>query len=200
VIIANIISDTKINLPLEYNLVTSKDDCDPNLATLIVGWNKAKELVPDFNIMNKVIGNGWYWTFTKNEKRSDFEVDIMLFSQHAIDHLVNDISYVYIDPIHYKLKKIKKILKKINESEKIISYIHNDDIMYIYADKIIFGVDLNVLRYIGINIDRLKDRINKISDVVLSGENILIEYKIYMELLKNQYKYIPYLYSISEDE
>ena len=68
--------------------------------------------------------------------------------------------------------------------------------VYIYAEKIIFGLDLTLLEFIGFNKEKILSKISKISQVFLSENQIFIEYKKRVENLDNQVKFIPYLYSI----
>ena len=72
--------------------------------------------------------------------------------------------------------------------------------IYIYGETFIFGVDLKLLRYVGINVNKIKDKIKKISNVFMDDSNVFIEYKKNVEMLDNQVRYIPYLYSIINGE
>ena len=67
---------------------------------------------------------------------------------------------------------------------------------YVYSDNLIFGIDLKLLKYIGLNCDKIKEKIKSISNVFLSDNEILIEYKKCVETLNNRVRYIPYLYFI----
>jgi hypothetical protein len=72
--------------------------------------------------------------------------------------------------------------------------------IYIYGETFIFGVDLKLLRYVGMNDNKVKDKIKKISNVFMDDSNVFIEYKKNVEMLDNQVRYIPYLYSIINGE
>ena len=68
--------------------------------------------------------------------------------------------------------------------------------IYLYSDNLIFGIDLKLARYIGMDIDKLIIKIKSISDVFLTDDEILIEYKKNLEEMDLQARYIPYLVSI----
>jgi hypothetical protein len=78
---------------------------------------------------------------------------------------------------------------------RLISF-KNKDMIYIYCDKYVFGIDLKLLKFVGYNNNKIEEKIIKKSKVFLSDNNIFIEYKIRLEMINNQIKYIPYLYSI----
>ena len=69
----------------------------------------------------------------------------------------------------------------------------------IYGDKIIFGVDLKLLRYMSVNVDKIIKKI-KNTNVFLDDDRILIEYKKNVGKLEYQVKFIPYLYSITNEQ
>jgi hypothetical protein len=54
--------------------------------------------------------------------------------------------------------------------------------------------------FIGDDREKIISKIKELSDVFLHGNEIIIEYKDYMNMYENDYKYIPYLYSIINDE
>lgn len=197
--IANIVSQTDIQINQDFNVVKSMDEIIHGLPTLIIGFDYVNKHYPDFDILSFTIEPNIYWTFRKNEKRDKYEHDLSLFITKVYCDLVQEISYIFVDPIHYNKKTLHKIIKKIKTLDKIISYINND-MIYIYSDKLIFGVDLNLLEFIGFKKDSIKAKIKQISSVFLDDSRILIEYKNIVEELDNQVKYIPYLYSIKDEQ
>jgi hypothetical protein len=91
-----------------------------------------------------------------------------------------------------------KIIKKILSSKKNIIYINND-MYYINCDDIVFGLDLNIIKYFGYNPEKFLKKIKEKSHVILINTDIIIEYKDYIEKI-NDIKYIPYLYSFSNEK
>ena len=137
--VGNIITSIKIEED-NFNITPSLDDVDINLPTLIIGWNNIKEKYKGkLSILHKKINDNLYWTFSPQERKVDFEKDVIEFKKLCFDNIGKDIHYVYIDPIHTQLKTIKKILKKIYSFSFTISYVSNNDMLYILGDNIIFG-------------------------------------------------------------
>ena len=71
--------------------------------------------------------------------------------------------------------------------------------IYIYSSNNIFGIDLNIVKFVGRNCDKLINYLKSFINDFLVDDKILIEYKGYMDILDNQVKYIPYLYSIENE-
>jgi len=196
--IANIVSENNINVSEEFNLVKTIDEIDPNLPSLVVGYNWVNRRYPDFDITNRKLSNNLYWTFKKTENRDKHEEDVVWFMNKVYHDLVSKINYVFIDPIQYSSKKLRKILTKIHNMKGITSYLHND-MVYMYGDGLVFGVDLGLMDFMGFNREKLILKIKNHSKVFLEDNNILIEYKKHVEGLEKQTRYIPYLYSINNE-
>lgn len=193
--IANIVSNTKLNVSEDFNVVESLDNAIQGLPTLLIGWDYVKEHFSHYDIINRTLSDNLYWTFKKTEKRVLHEEDIYNFVERVYKNLVKDINYVFIDPILFEKRKIKKILRKINSIKSVVSYKY-DNMIYMYGENIIFGVDLSLLDFIGLSKDKIEKKIEKLSNIFLRNEDIFIEYKKRIENLDNQVKFIPYLYSI----
>lgn len=193
--IANIVSDNDLSLLEEFNQVKSFEDAIPGIPTLIIGWDKIKKRYPDYDVLNRKISDNLYWTFKKIEKRDLHEEDLFYFIKNTYLDLINKIQYIFVDPIQLNKKSITKIVKKILNENEIISFKHNE-MIYVYCDKYIFGIDLKLIKFIGYNPEKIERKINNKSKVFLYNNNIFIEYNIRLEMINNQIKYIPYLYSI----
>jgi hypothetical protein len=193
--IANIVSTSKVEAPEEFNVVNSVNEIINGLPTLIIGYDTVNNLYPDFDIINISLGENKYWTFKRTEKRDKYEADLKWFISKVYSDLTNDISYVFVDPIQYKGKTLIKIIKKIYSLKDPIAFL-NEQMLYVYGESFIFGIDLKLLGFMGVDTDKIKTRINAISRVFLQESKILIEYKKNIEALDNKVRYLPYLYSI----
>jgi hypothetical protein len=193
--IANIVSTSKVEAPEEFNVVQSVNEIIDGLPTLIIGYDIVNNLYPDFDIINISLGENKYWTFKRTEKRDKYESDLKWFISKVYADLTNDLSYVFVDPIQYRRKTLIKIIKKIYSLKDPISFL-NEQMLYVYGDTFIFGIDLKLLAFMGVDTDKIKTRIKAISSVFLSDAKILIEYKKNIEALENKVRYLPYLYSI----
>lgn len=193
--IANIVSTSKVEVPEEFNVVNSVNEIIDGLPTLIIGYDIVNNLFPDFDIINISLGENKYWTFKRTEKRDKYESDLKWFISKVYADLTNDLSYVFVDPIQYKGKTLIKIIKKIYSLKDPISFL-NEQMLYVYGEGFIFGIDLKLLGFMGIDTNKIKSRINAISRVFLDETKILIEYKKNIEALDNKVRYLPFLYSI----
>lgn len=193
--IANIFSRSNVEAPQDFNVVTSFSDIIEGLPTLIVGYDYVNEKYPDFDITDICLGGNLYWTFRKTEKRDKYEQDLKWFITKVYADLTNELSYIFVDPIQYRGKTLVKIIKKIYSLKNIISYV-TDEMIYIYGDKLIFGVDLRLLKYMGIDIQKIQRKIKAVSTVFLDNSDIFIEYKNTVSSLDNKARYLPFLYSI----
>ena len=197
--VANIVSSNNINVSEEFNVVKSMDNIIHGLPTLIVGFDYVNKHYPDFNILDIELGPDLYWTFKKTERRDKHNEDLSWFINKVYDDLTKSITYFFIDPIQYKPKSLWKIIRKLYSIKNLVSFV-NGDMIYIYGDKFIFGVDLKLMSYIGLKKDKIKSKIKSKSLVFLEESDILIEYKNYIEELGYQIKFLPYLYSIKNEQ
>jgi hypothetical protein len=197
--LANIISNTELKLSDDFKVVNSIDNIVEGLPTLIIGFENVKKYYPDFDITTNKVNDKVYWTFKKNEKRDKYEEDLNWFIKKVYADLVNELSYVFVDPIQYRGKTLIKIIRKIYKSKHIVSY-EDDNMIYIYADKIIFGLDLKLFKFMNLDIDKIKSRIKSMSTVFLVKNEILIEYKNIISFFGNKFRYLPYLYFIKNEQ
>lgn len=197
--IANIVTSNKLEISEQFNIVESMGDIIHGLPTLIIGFDTVNNLYPDFDILDVKVEDNIYWTFKKNEKRDKYDEDLNWFIQKVYDDLVKNCSYVFVDVIQYNKITLTKIIRKIKSFSKIVTY-YTTDMVYINGDNFIFGVDLKLIKYVGLDKNKIITKIKSISNVFLSDNEIIIEYKKYVEDLGLPNKYIPYLYSITHDE
>lgn len=194
--IANIVSTNKVNTSDEFNVVSSIEDIIPSLPTLVVGFDWVNRHYPDFDITSRRLRKDLYWTFKRTEKRDKHDEDILWFMNKTYRDLVSKVPYIFIDPLQYTTKVLYKITRKISSIPDFTTYVHGE-MIYMYGAGFIFGIDLKLMKYIGFDCDKIKNKIKAHSKVFLEDNNILIEYIKHVEGLDKQTRYIPYLYSIS---
>lgn len=197
--IANIVSNTKININEEFNLVESMDNIIHGLPTLIVGFDYVNKHYPDFDILNSEVEPNLYWTFKKTERRDKHEEDLIWFENKVYTDLTKNIKYIFVDPIQYSRKSMIKIIEKIYSLNNAITFL-NDNMVYIYGENLIFGIDLKLLHFIGLDVNKIKYKIKTKSIVFLEDSEILIEYRNYIDELGIQVKFLPFLYFIRNEQ
>lgn len=196
--IANIITKNKINVSDEINVVDSIDKIIDGIPTLIVGIDLTETIFPDFDVLNFEIEKNFYWTVKSTEKRDKYEEDLRLFLNKAVEIITEDVTYIFIDLIQFKKKKIRKIVTKILSLKKIVTY-QKDTMVYLYGENIIFGIDLGLIAYFGGNIVKVKEKIKNKSYVFLNDDDILIYEKTIKEL-GNNIRFTPFIYSIINEK
>ena len=143
----------------KFRIYPNIESINKDLPTLIVGWDITKELMGDkVSILHKKINEKLYWTFSPKERKVDYDKDIISFKKLCYNNIGNDIPYVYLDILHGKLHINKKIIQKIYTLTDPISYISKNNMLYIFGENIMFGVDLNICVLIGIKKEQITER------------------------------------------
>lgn len=193
--IANIVTSNKVDVTSDINVVKSLDDIIQGIPTLVTSYEWVSKNYTDYDIYDKKLADNLYWTFSRTERRDIFALDVEDFITLVNLELVKKVEYIFLDLILFNKSKTKKIIKKIFSLEKKIAFKHKD-MVYIYGDGLIFGIDLNMLSYMDVDIILVENKIKRICNVFLDNSEIFIEYKDNMERLNHSVKYIPYLYAI----
>lgn len=196
--IGNIVTTSIIKPHDKFNVVDSLDKIIESLPTLIIGWDLVKQINPNADYLDRRLSDNIKWTFTLTEKRNLYEEDLYYFIEECHNNLISKVTYKYIDFILTNDDDLADIFKNIKNSKKNIAFKY-DNMVYIYSSNNLFGIDLNIIDFVGRNSDKLIDYLKTFINVFLVDSNILIEYKGYMDALNNQVKYIPYLYSIENE-
>lgn len=197
--IGNILTRGKTEYP-EYFNVSNTLDFSNNLPVLIIGFNLTIELFRDkINAKNHNLDDNLYWTFLKTENRSKHDYILEIFTNDCLKHQIDKSTYIFLDLIHDKPKKLIKIIKKILNLSKPISIIYKD-MVYIYGENLVFGVDLHLCQFVGLDRDKILDKIKVISSETLSFREIIIEYEDLLFRVDNQVRFLPILYSINGGE
>lgn len=136
---------------LDVDILNLLEDKPNNqLPSLIIGWNKTKKLYSGkASILNKTIDTKTFWTFNPKEKIQDFNEDIDKFIELLTTDFVKNINYTLIDPIVFNVNNINKLSEIIGDNIDVTYVV--DDMIYYLKNNIIFGMDISVIEFIGIN-------------------------------------------------
>jgi hypothetical protein len=193
-IIANIYATSPVKVSEQFNVVDSMDKIIPELPTLIVGFDYVNKHYPDFDITDFKIKDGLYWTFKRTEIRDKYEEGLSFFIRKVYAERMENIQYVFVDVIQFSRKQINKIIKKIKEIDKKYLYYENN-MIFIYGGEYIFGIDIPLLKYIGVNMEKFKSKIKNDSSVFICKD------KDYIKLMKSmgsEPHTIPYLFYLRD--
>ena len=195
----NVISKTPILIEGFKNY--GKDDLiDNDLPTLIIGWDLVKEMYDGkVSILHKSINIRTYWTFNSKERKADFESDIESFKEFCYNSFGDNIPYVYLDILYGKKNINKKIIKKILTLVKPYIYLSDNNMVYIFGDNIIFGIDLNILDYFDGKKEKTLRVINNLNSAVLIDSEIFNKYRDFLYKIKNKNRLIPYIIKNGND-
>lgn len=187
-VLGYIISKEKIEVENFINLDSLKD-IDDELPRLIVGREFSKTLGLNPSILNKKMGKYSYWTYSPTEKKSEYTDDLELFKKMSIDLFLSKVKYFYIDPFNLTLTQIKRLITKVNGVTNGLIY-SDTKMCYIFYDDMTYGINWDVMEYLGIE----KQRLIK----YLKGKNfkILQKDEIFNKCMfeTNNNKVLPYLY------
>jgi G3E family GTPase len=196
--IANIVTTNKVDVTDDINVVKDVNDTIEGIPTLVTSYDWVSKNYDDYEIYDKKLEENLFWTFARTERRDIFASDVESFITLANKKLVEDIDYIFIDLIQFRPTVINKIVRKLLSINKKIAFKHKN-MVYIYGDKLIFGLDLGLVSYMGLNVDGIENKIKSKCSVFLEDNEIFIEYKDNMERLDHSVKYIPYLYYIKNE-
>jgi hypothetical protein len=161
--LVNIITDSvKSKFNFDCNKYVKLENADLELPTLIIGYEKAKQYIKNFDILKKSYPeqNLW-WTFTKRERGIDYERDTQSFYNEAVQKYVDGLTYKNIDIYNLERKSIRKFLKWVDNDYIKYVYRDNHDFVYLYSNayKIIYGISLTKCEFCGYNKDKIFKRL-----------------------------------------
>ena len=169
---------------------------DPTKPFIIIGMNEAKKLVNDFNALEKQLDEDVFWTFSKTERRVDYERDLENFYDYILYKNINNIKYYYINILNIKYNKIKKLINIINSKDKKYIYIKKN-MIYIYYNNNILGLSIKIMKYINLKIDKIIKKIRNNSNNIIYTNDYFLDERI-KNMITNKKYVIPYFMSIKE--
>lgn len=205
--IANIIYDQELVKHEKKNFInyicpppSSLIDINLNLPTLFVGWNVVKDNpnINSANILDKtIVTNKLFWEFSYKEKKSEYFKGIDNFINNApIYYFKYNYKYINLDPIFFNISNIED-LKHILPKESQVIYNYKNEMLYIFYNNVIWGIDLKMYGYFNFDVVELKVEIlkrNKLFIDDIDGDQYIEQYKNFpnFEELK---RYMPVILS-----
>jgi hypothetical protein len=190
--IGNIITKSKLEISSFFNVTSDFNNIDINIPTLIVGWGEVKALFPNQNILESQITNNISWTFSKREKRHQFEKDIVNFTTSAIKKVNENVKYSFFNFILASQDKRSRFISYVQAGNCSLYY--NSRFLYVYniRDSYTIGISLTDLEYIGINTEDFIRILTKDNNNIICDNLKCIDANSY-NLIKDNTKIIPYL-------
>lgn len=163
--IANIYTTSKFESEL-YNITDKKENLIQGVPTLIIGWQNAKKLYPDVDILNWKIDENTYWTFGKRERRNEYEEKLDKFLELSVSMLDKTTVYRFINLLSETNDVKKALLSKISSDSKKAALKYYDMLYITESDyNVVYGISLRDIDYEG------KDR-NCVLNLIKGNSNI----------------------------
>ena len=192
--VGNIVTNSKLDIE-NFKVCNKLETIDKNLPTLIIGWENTKKLLGEnVSILHKQIDNFTYWTFSTKERKSEYEIDLDSFISKCYNTFGEHLPYVYLDLLMGKRMVNFRIIRKILSLNNPITYISDSNMVYIYGENIIFGIDLNVVSLFEEKYEKILTKVKNLQNNTLVDLEIFNKCKDLILKLKNKDKYIPYIY------
>ena len=149
-----------------FNVVADIGDADKSLPTMIIGVSNAREnITGTFKLLEKSYDDGMvWWTYRKNERRSDFEDDMTRFVKFCVERVAKSIDYVYIDIPKIGLNGVKRFIRYVDSDNFKQCYLSNGGgFLFIYdsSKSMSFGLSLSLCEYMGVDADKVVSRISR---------------------------------------
>lgn len=175
-----------------FNVSNDFSGLNKDIPTLIVGWSDVKSLFPNQDILNSKISDTISWTFSKREKRHQYEKDVNIFINNVLNELNDKIRYRFFNFLLATQSKREKFISYVQSGNCSIYY--NSRFLYVYNinDSFTIGISLTDLEYIGIN------TADFIRTLTLNNNNIICDNLKCIDsdsynLIKDNTKIIAYL-------
>lgn len=121
--------------------------------TLIVGFKEAQKLFPKITILDKEINKNTFVTFSPNELNIAFRDDVDKFMENIYELYISDFEYHFIDIIIDEIQVYGDLLSFINSRDTCF-YKYDTFLYFINKNEnIIYGLDLNYMNELGIDIE-----------------------------------------------
>lgn len=192
--IANAIIDkNKLELDKSVKRCESFSDVIPSLPTLIIGFRVAKERILNFSILKKSYPEqNLYWTFSKNERRCDYEVDIVDFYNMAMRRLYENVTYEYCNVLKTTYSEVKYVISLLRGAER--NYVFVDGGTLMVYDKPygkVIGVSLSMCDYIGVKSEKVMRIVESNPSNVLIGDDSFLTYRMKKNISRDRYYLLP---------
>lgn len=203
----------KTDFPTVFNICKRYEERIANLPTLIVGISEAKAHMQDYNILVKrdSYSDVW-WTFSKFERRYDYEEDIERFMGYCVENIFKPITFRYISVVPIIKNDSNALLEKMSETESalrhyllysneiwegtmrfLVNIIDNNLFLYELGESVVYGVSIKLYEYIYSNREELITRVshNEKMELLNNGFERSIPYYVRREILRKPHLLLP---------
>ena len=135
---------------------------DDGVPTLVVGKKVTAELFgpESMKVLDKRIRGEVYWTFSKFERRTDFEDDVKWFVDHTVQLADAGLQYYFVNIFTESLTFLKKFIRYVR-SAKTKSVYNNGVHLFFYSGKQVIGLSLDDCEYAGISKEKILSKVER---------------------------------------
>lgn len=189
--IGNVVTKTKVDFNKDmFNIVDNINDIEKDSLTLIVGWDLVNEIYPkQVSVLKRNISDKIKWTFTRRERRVEYEDDIERFWVDIINDINHKINYKFINLLKLRYGDTKMLLNNFSNVKNVHIYVYNNSFVYLYFNGFVYGIDLKQVDFIGIERRKIYRKLYEIGEVFFNDS--FLDYEIKSKI-KNK-SIIPYL-------
>lgn len=163
-----LVNHDKLDYINYFNESIEYDKLDKTLPTLYVGWsfmkvcNPNNDIIQNANILHKkIIGNELYWECSFKESKLSHVKGVISFIESIPDFYFNPkYQYINLDPVFFQIKDIDDLMDVLPKQIEAV-YNFKNEILYIYNENKIWGVNLNMYNYFLFNINDICFRVNE---------------------------------------
>jgi len=195
--IANVLTTEKFDENTYYNVVSDEHDLIEGIPTLIIGWEKTKELYPDASILDWKVKDDVYWTYGRRVKRERNETDIKNFKKLMLSSIIEKADYWFFNVL--TADKEEKIKFNIALSDSRRKYVLvSGDMAYVFFPETseTIGISLYDIDYSGVGRDKILNTFKRNTSTTMVNERDFISYET-RDLINNKKFIIPYLSSLN---
>ena len=191
--LGRIISKRKIQDLPEFIEVSDKF-VEDDVPTLVVGKKLAMDIFGSENLrmLDKRVRKNVFWTFSKLERRADFEDDLKAFLDHTVKEADRQLNYYFVNIFTESLTFIKKFIHYVRSAKEKSVY-NNGVHLFFYSGKQVIGLSLDDCEYIGIPREKILRKIegNRYNHVFTTTRFLTPATAPY---IRNNDKLVPYIH------
>lgn len=190
-VLGNIVSNKKIENDNGFAFYSLDEEIkDETIPTLYVGYNDINKIFDSLDSINRKISENKFWTFNNNENNKYFLNDLFNFKIYCYNFKVKDINYQFINPFK-NYSDIKKIILFF-KNKKFKTILTDNNMVYFYCNKTIYGYDLNFNIFCGIDNEKLLKKIQKKSEIFIKENELSDDIIHFIEIIDDK-KYASFL-------
>jgi len=97
------------------------EEYEEDIPILVIGWFAIKSRFPNHNILDKVIGKSFSWTFSKTEKEEDFNSDVEKFINESVKNWLPK-DFILFDPLFQDKSLMEFVTENLDLTQ--LSYLY----------------------------------------------------------------------------